>query len=119
MTAARIELFDFFGQLRCAVPDVHPVAWVTIDEWLADMTDAADRDDDRTVAELAQCITQKIERIPVQARVKAEGNVRFEPLNSSTTLSEMISNSEAKIKSDYRAPPPVLIEHDDDDEPDA
>ena len=57
--------------------------------------------------------------IPVQAKVKTDGNVRFEKLNMSMSLAEMISNFEMKIKSDYRPPPPVLIEPDDDDEPDA
>jgi hypothetical protein len=59
--------------------------------------------------------------IPVQARVKTEGNVRFERLNLNMPLSDMIKNFEAKIKSDYQPPPPVLIERDDndDDEPDA
>ena len=63
--------------------------------------------------------------IPVQARVKAEGNARIDfeklKLNLSMPLEEMIRNFEIKIKSGYCPPPPVLIEHDDDDddEPDA
>jgi hypothetical protein len=32
------------------------------------------------------------------------------------SLPEMIANFEAKIKSDYCAPPRALIEHDDDDD---
>jgi hypothetical protein len=56
--------------------------------------------------------------IPAQAKVKAEF-VRLEKLSLDMPLSEMIRNFELKIKSDYQPAPRLLIEHDDDDEPDA
>jgi hypothetical protein len=61
MTATRIKFFDFVPQLRCAVPDVHPAGRATIDEWLAEMSDVAARDDAETVAKLARWIKEKIE----------------------------------------------------------
>ena len=61
MSASGIELLDYVAQLRCAVPDVHPAGRATIDEWIAEMSDAAARDDAETVAKLARWIKEWIE----------------------------------------------------------
>jgi hypothetical protein len=47
--------------------------------------------------------------IPVQAKVKTDGNMRIENLNINMSLSDMVSKFELKLKSGYRPAPPALV----------
>ena len=62
MTANRIDLHNYVEHLRRSVPYVHPAGRVTIDIWLSDMRDAADKGDISTVDRLAQMVRQKIDQ---------------------------------------------------------
>ena len=56
-----IDLRDYVATLRSSIPYVHPAGRATIDAWLANMGDAADRGDTITFARFAKLIADKIE----------------------------------------------------------
>jgi hypothetical protein len=54
-------LRDYIETLRASIPHVHPAGRATIDEWLAEMVDAADHGDNIAFARIAIRITDKVE----------------------------------------------------------
>jgi hypothetical protein len=62
MTATTIELHDYVEALRNAVPYVHPAGRPTIDDWLAEMHNAADHGDGVTFVRIDLRIPDKVDQ---------------------------------------------------------
>ena len=62
MTVTTIELHDYVEALRANIPYVHPAGRATIDSWLDEMHNAADRGDGVTFVRLDLRIAGKVEQ---------------------------------------------------------